>query len=190
MLSGVKRVLPSLVVAIGICAVAALHDGNVDAAQTDASTDASADGPPPTPGCRLDLAGGTYALMDCTVVYDHRKWWPSDSGVEWSPSIVITGGGTGAFPDVRLSFSVVGPPVVGPQWRGIVSGTIDKPPARWWLSTAFGLPSNGSCSMDLTHVKKIKVDGGTSYEMHGKFVCSMPEGTGVRGPDVVITGVF
>jgi hypothetical protein len=29
-----------------------------------------------------------------------------------------------------------------------------------------------------------------SYEIHGNFVVTMPEITGVRGPDVVMTGAF
>jgi hypothetical protein len=178
-------------VASGACASMFVHGRDVDAAPADGGSPADAEAGSTTPGCRLDLAGGTYALMDCAVVHQHRQWtYAFDSGIDPSPRVVITGGGAGGFPSVDLWFYVPGEPRVGPQWQFLIVGYVEKSPAKWRVIAGGNSGTTGTSTLTLTQVKKIRVDGGVSYEMHGSFVATMPEVTGVRGPDVVMSGVF
>lgn len=159
--------------------VAAQTDGGARDGATEAATSSRA--------CKLSVAGATYAYTGCTVRFGHHEYLSIDGGVDSTPRVFITASDPSA--SVDLWFHVIGEPTVGPTSQFVMVGLVEKPPARWRVIANFS-GTTGSADLTLTDVRKIRVDRGMSYEMHGTFVATMPEVTGVRGPDVVLSGTF
>ena len=85
-------------------------------------------------------------------------------------------GGTAA----RLEAVLIASPVathVDVASRAVAAGLpalVEKPPASWRAIANFS-GTTGSADVTLTDVRKVRVEGGVSSEMHGSFVATMPE---------------
>jgi hypothetical protein len=112
-----------------------------------------------------------------------------DGGVEQSPKIEISRTDTVLPATFTIMFK--GVPSVGQGNFFLMLGEVTDPPAMWRvLATGPNKSVLAPRSLNLTSVRQFAADGAQAFELHGTFVATMPEVTGVQGPDLIVNGSF
>jgi hypothetical protein len=92
--------------------------------------------------------------------------------------------------EFKIMFKAV--PSVGRSNLFLALGDVADPPAAWRvIATGSGPHSTtGSSSLNLSSIRHSATDGAQRIELHGTFTATLPEVTGVQGPDLIVTVAF
>lgn len=113
-----------------------------------------------------------------------------DGGSEEIAQIEISRLDTVPAGEFKIMFKAV--PRVGQSNLFLALGDVADPPATWRVIAMGSNPhsATGSSSLNLSSVRHYATDGAQRVELHGTFTATLPEVTGVQGPDLIVTVAF
>lgn len=131
--------------------------------------------------CLIDLAGAVYARIDCSTRMRPDLVDDTDASLAAGQVQIVLRAADGS-PAIIVSMHVPRVPQVGWQPHRLVAWV--KSGMRTWEAR----DGAGSSTLMLTSVRKIHVDGGIRYELHGNLVATVPDTA--SGPAVVLSATF